>query len=234
MLLGPDRSGTTAVGITNLLWICLTCPRRGCGVGSVGYIHRRLVSSRGSESDIWRVAASEQLTILSPNTPLLWAGILYEALFGSIVGGQTAPSSWRGVGCAWPGSRLPAKHGAADHAFLRPPPVPARGRRPRRPAVLQLPAEPAHGRGAAGRPRRHREPRDRAAVGAEGRPGFANESRRRLPRSGDRWHLDEVEIKIAGTKHRPWRAVDQDGTVLDVLVPSRRDRRRPSACSASC
>src|SRR4051794_32056075 len=61
-----------------------------------------------------------------------------------------------------------------------------------------------------------------------------NEIRRRLPRSGNRWHLDEVEIKIAGTKHRPWRAVDQDGTVLDVLVQSRRDRRRPSACSASC
>src|SRR3954463_9954013 len=34
--------------LTNLLWICLTCPRRGYGVGSVGYIHRRLVSGRAS------------------------------------------------------------------------------------------------------------------------------------------------------------------------------------------
>src|SRR3954462_6399825 len=54
---------------------------------------------------------------------------------------------------------------------------------------------------------------------------FATEIRRRLPRPGDEWHLDEVEIKIAGTKHWLWRAVDQDGTVLDVLVQSRRDKR---------
>ena len=55
--------------------------------------------------------------------------------------------------------------------------------------------------------------------------GFANEIRRRLPRAGDEWHLDEVQIKIAGTKHWLWRAVDQDGTVLDVLVQSRRNKR---------
>ena len=55
--------------------------------------------------------------------------------------------------------------------------------------------------------------------------GFANEIRRRLPRPGDKWHLDEVEIRIAGKKHWLWRAVDQDGTVLDVLVQSRRDKR---------
>src|SRR6185503_8418448 len=54
---------------------------------------------------------------------------------------------------------------------------------------------------------------------------FANEIRRRLPRPGDKWHLDEVEIKIAGKKHWLWRAVDRDGTVLDVLVQSRRDKR---------
>ena len=54
---------------------------------------------------------------------------------------------------------------------------------------------------------------------------FANRIRRRLPRPGDKWHLDEVEIKIAGKKHWLWRAVDRDGTVLDVLVQSRRDKR---------
>src|SRR5438045_4686581 len=54
---------------------------------------------------------------------------------------------------------------------------------------------------------------------------FANEIRRRLPRPGDKWHLDEVQIKIAGKKHWLWRAVDRDGTVLDVLVQSRRDKR---------
>src|SRR3954452_23744727 len=50
---------------------------------------------------------------------------------------------------------------------------------------------------------------------------FANEAWRRLPRPGDKWHLDEVQITIAGTKHCLWRAVDQGGIVLDVLVQSR-------------
>jgi putative transposase len=54
---------------------------------------------------------------------------------------------------------------------------------------------------------------------------FANRIRRRLPRPGDQWHLDEVQIKVAGKKHWLWRAVDQDGFVLDVLVQSRRDKR---------
>ena len=54
---------------------------------------------------------------------------------------------------------------------------------------------------------------------------FANQIRRRLPRAGDKWHLDEVAIKIAGVKHWLWRAVDQSGMVLDVLVQSGRDKR---------
>jgi putative transposase len=54
---------------------------------------------------------------------------------------------------------------------------------------------------------------------------FANQIRRRLPGAGDKWHLDEVAITIAGVKHWLWRAVDQTGIVLDVLVQSRRDKR---------
>src|SRR4051794_16362272 len=54
---------------------------------------------------------------------------------------------------------------------------------------------------------------------------FANRIRRRLPCAGDKWHLDEVAIKIAGRKHWLWRAVDQSGMVLDVLVQRRRDKR---------
>src|SRR3954471_5691008 len=54
---------------------------------------------------------------------------------------------------------------------------------------------------------------------------FANRIRRRLPRPGDKWHLDEVVIKIAGQKHGLWRAVDQDGIALDVLVQSQRDKQ---------
>src|SRR3954453_8560501 len=54
---------------------------------------------------------------------------------------------------------------------------------------------------------------------------FANQIRRRLPCPGDKWHLDEVCLMIRGTKHWLWRAVDQDGFVLDVLVQSRRDKK---------
>jgi len=52
---------------------------------------------------------------------------------------------------------------------------------------------------------------------------FANQIRRRLPAAGDKWHMDEVVITISGVKHWLWRAVDQNGTVLDILVQSRRD-----------
>jgi len=54
---------------------------------------------------------------------------------------------------------------------------------------------------------------------------FANQIRRRLPRAGDKWHLDEVVLKIGGVKHWLWRAVDQTGVVLDVLVQRRRDKQ---------
>src|SRR3982750_303184 len=54
---------------------------------------------------------------------------------------------------------------------------------------------------------------------------FASRIRRRAPCRGDKWHLDEVVITIAGQKHWLWRAVDQEGFVLDVLVQSRRDRK---------
>src|SRR6516164_2318859 len=54
---------------------------------------------------------------------------------------------------------------------------------------------------------------------------FANQIRRRLPRVGDKWHLHEVALKIAGVKQWLWRAVDQTGIVLDVLVQRRRDKQ---------
>jgi putative transposase len=52
---------------------------------------------------------------------------------------------------------------------------------------------------------------------------YANALRRRRARPGDKWHLDEVFIKINGKIHYLWRAVDQRGDVLDILVTSRRD-----------
>jgi putative transposase len=53
---------------------------------------------------------------------------------------------------------------------------------------------------------------------------YANQLRRRRPRSGDKWHLDEVFLTIRGEQHYLWRAVDQDGQVLDILVQRRRDK----------
>ena len=52
---------------------------------------------------------------------------------------------------------------------------------------------------------------------------FVGRLRRRRSLSGDKWHLDEVFIRIQGDLHYLWRAVDQDGVVLDILVQSRRD-----------
>jgi putative transposase len=54
---------------------------------------------------------------------------------------------------------------------------------------------------------------------------YANELRRRRPRPGDKWHLDEVVLKIKGQQCYLWRAVDQEGVVLDILVQSRRDTK---------
>ena len=56
---------------------------------------------------------------------------------------------------------------------------------------------------------------------------YANELRRRRPRCSDKWHLDEVFLMISGKIHSLWRAVDQDGNVLDILIQSRREPRKP-------
>lgn len=56
-------------------------------------------------------------------------------------------------------------------------------------------------------------------------PAYAKQLRRRRSSLQDVWHLDEVVISIAGRKHWLWRAVDQDGYVLDEIVQSRRDTK---------
>jgi putative transposase len=53
---------------------------------------------------------------------------------------------------------------------------------------------------------------------------YANLLRRRRPRPGDKWHLDEVFLTIHGERHYLWRAVDQEGYVLDILVQRRRKK----------
>lgn len=54
---------------------------------------------------------------------------------------------------------------------------------------------------------------------------YANALRRRQPKPGDKWYLDEVYLTINGKIHYLWRAVDQDGNTLDILVQSRRNRQ---------
>jgi putative transposase len=56
-------------------------------------------------------------------------------------------------------------------------------------------------------------------------PAYARRLRRKTPSRRDIWHLDEVVVTIAGQKHWLWRAVDQDGYVLDEIVQDRRDTK---------
>src|ERR671919_499227 len=54
---------------------------------------------------------------------------------------------------------------------------------------------------------------------------YANQLRRRRPRPGDKWHMDEVFLTIKGQRHILWRAVDQDDNVLDILVQRQRNKK---------
>jgi putative transposase len=56
-------------------------------------------------------------------------------------------------------------------------------------------------------------------------PDYTRRLKRKAPSRHDIWHLDEVVIQIAGKKHWLWRAVDQDGYVLDEIVQTRRNTK---------
>jgi putative transposase len=56
-------------------------------------------------------------------------------------------------------------------------------------------------------------------------PAYARTLRRRRGPMGDTWYLDELFVNIQGRQQYLWRAVDEDGDVIDILVQSRRDRR---------
>src|SRR3954467_7840362 len=58
---------------------------------------------------------------------------------------------------------------------------------------------------------------------------FANQIRRRLPQAGDKWHLDEVAITIAGKKHWLWRGGGRGGGARPALVQRARDPTDPPA-----
>ena len=56
-------------------------------------------------------------------------------------------------------------------------------------------------------------------------PDYARRLKRRQGRLGDTWFLDEVFVAITGQRQYLWRAVDQDGDLIDLLVQPRRDGR---------
>jgi hypothetical protein len=92
-------------------------------------------------------------------------------------------------------------------------------------AVFPLPARSSHGGGVAGARGiivSHETVRQWARKFGQ---HFPNHIRRRLPRAGDKWHLGEVALKISGVKHWLWRAVDETGMAIDVLVQRRRDKQ---------
>jgi putative transposase len=56
-------------------------------------------------------------------------------------------------------------------------------------------------------------------------PLIARRLRARRTRPSERWHLDEMVVRIAGKHMYLWRAVDHEGEILDMLVQRRRDKR---------
>ena len=54
---------------------------------------------------------------------------------------------------------------------------------------------------------------------------FARNLRRMRPTPSDHWHLDEMVIVIRGKRHWLWRAVDNEGEILDFLVQPRRNAK---------
>ncbi|MEZ0168780.1 IS6 family transposase [Microvirga sp. TS319] len=56
-------------------------------------------------------------------------------------------------------------------------------------------------------------------------PAYARRLRRKTPSRRDIWHLDEVVVTIPGRKHWLWRAVDQDGYILDEIVQMHRNTK---------
>ena len=55
-------------------------------------------------------------------------------------------------------------------------------------------------------------------------PTFARRLRRQRPRPSSLWHLDEMVVRIGGNRLYLWRAVDDEGEILDILVQRRRNK----------
>ena len=92
-------------------------------------------------------------------------------------------------------------------------------------AIPSLQPKPARCRRSSRQARRHGVLRGHSQVVGAVRPACARALRRHQGRLGDIWQMDEVFISIRGERRDPWRAVDQDGDVLDIPVTRHRDAR---------
>jgi putative transposase len=107
--------------------------------------------------------------------------------------------------------------------LLCPTSVPACGHPAGCVVVSPVHAELPRRRGVAGGARGGRLLSNRSPLGAKFGPAIARNLRRLRPRPSPRWHLDEMVVRIAGKWMYLWRAVDDEGEVLDFLVQRRRD-----------
>ncbi|MDB5788103.1 MAG: transposase family protein, partial [Caballeronia mineralivorans] len=53
---------------------------------------------------------------------------------------------------------------------------------------------------------------------------FAHRAKAARRKPGTTWHLDEVFVTLRGEPYLLWRAVDQHGVELDILLQKRRDK----------
>ena len=65
-------------------------------------------------------------------------------------------------------------------------------------------------------------------------PLYARNVRRQRPTAGEHWLLDEVFLQIQGRCQYLWRAIDQDGDILDILMQRRRNGEQPHGLFVSC
>ena len=116
------------------------------------------------------------------------------------------PPAWRSRG-----GQIFVPDGDAPRPALRRLSLPRRAHQLCGLAVFPVPAELADGRRDAGCSRHSVTYETIRQWGLKFGQEFANRIRRRAPRRGDKWHLDEVVLSIAGKKHWRWRAADQEG-----------------------
>ena len=110
--------------------------------------------------------------------------------------------------------------------LVLPSPIPSRDHQPLRVAILSFLPELPRCRRDYGRTRGCRDLRNHPRLVTEvWRGTYAKRLRSRSSRPGNHWHLDEVYLSINGKLQYLWRAVDQDGEVLDILVQPRRNRQ---------